>query len=524
MRKLLFIDLSDRADILLTGTYLLFPLTLWVLNTNAFITEDSFFYLVTARNIALSGSQTFSGIYPTNGVHPLWLYLLAGYSWLVSLLSEDLLYKTGYAVPLSFALLVMSALNFRRVALTLGFNVALFVLPPVCYLTAFSVLYSEAHASYFALSLLARLAVERSWEKKGGTVLIGIAVALVFLGRLDSVFFVGAYYIWYFFSERRFSRVFISGLVSLSIAVTYMASNLIFFGGLMPVSGWLKSTFPHFHLGKPLIFQARVIGVFGYSGIFGVIPIALSILTILMLWKKLRGARTILYAFSAGSLFHFGYIAFFTKEYTLWPWYYVLPVVLGTLAFSLLMQEFRFWKHLPRMAAIAAVVMFTAFIFHAKTRFGLEKNLWPTAWETLRYIGEKGWQNKVIMVSENPGTIAFYTKNHIIASDMLTSNRLMFDNMVESENALEFLAKLCRESGKPIDYFIWNGGDWLVFSEDYRTLSYIDPKQYPNRVTIGELKMGDPVYISDKVTLPNTYQQVVVWEADQTKPPFTENQ
>ena len=53
----------------------------WWLYPNSYIGDDPLFYLVVARNMVFSGIQSFSGIFPTNGVHPLWQYLLAGFTY-----------------------------------------------------------------------------------------------------------------------------------------------------------------------------------------------------------------------------------------------------------------------------------------------------------------------------------------------------------------------------------------------------------------------------------------------------------
>ena len=37
--------------------------------------DDSFYYGGIARELATTGSSSFDGLHPTNGYHPLWLWL-----------------------------------------------------------------------------------------------------------------------------------------------------------------------------------------------------------------------------------------------------------------------------------------------------------------------------------------------------------------------------------------------------------------------------------------------------------------
>ena len=119
-----------------------FGILSWTLYSKAFVWDDSYFYLVIARNIVLSHQQTFSNIFPTNGFHPLWLYVLTAYSYVVSLLKPDCLFNTSYAIPLSALFVAMGCLNFIKVATLLNLPVFIFAGIPMAYVLFFPVLYS----------------------------------------------------------------------------------------------------------------------------------------------------------------------------------------------------------------------------------------------------------------------------------------------------------------------------------------------------------------------------------------------
>ncbi len=84
----------------------------WIMAPQTFISDDSYFYLVIARNLALSGEQTFSGVFFTNGVHPLWTYILAVWSYGVSWIDPVLLHGPFVFLPLSIAFFILNIGNY----------------------------------------------------------------------------------------------------------------------------------------------------------------------------------------------------------------------------------------------------------------------------------------------------------------------------------------------------------------------------------------------------------------------------
>src|ERR1035437_4085432 len=45
--------------------------------------DDFYYYYLTAKNVALHGFSSFDGIVPTNGYHPLWLWVLSAIAFVV---------------------------------------------------------------------------------------------------------------------------------------------------------------------------------------------------------------------------------------------------------------------------------------------------------------------------------------------------------------------------------------------------------------------------------------------------------
>jgi len=92
------------------------------------------------------------------------------------------------------------------------------------------------------------------------------------------------------------------------LILPYLLSNYYYFGGLSPVSGWLKSSFPHIFLGKP----SGPNSFFGYNIVAGVVPVIIAVIFFPIL--KVRGSvRNLIMVLLTGSILHFFYTAFFTR-------------------------------------------------------------------------------------------------------------------------------------------------------------------------------------------------------------------
>ncbi|NOZ22832.1 MAG: hypothetical protein GXP25_17275 [Planctomycetes bacterium] len=468
----------------------------WWIDPTFFIADDSYFYLQTAKNIALTGKQTFNGLFPTNGLHPLWLYLLSLYSWLVSLLSPGLLSHPAFAIPLSAALLALGAVNFWKVARILRVNAWLLVSIPLMYLWLFRVLYSEGHLFYFCLSLLTRVTLDGTRESTRGHLLIGLLCAFVFLSRLDSLFFVAAYFVWYFVTEGDRRRVVVSALVCGLTVLPYLLSNLIWFGGLTPISGWMKSSFPsicwtwRYHHKGPLCIE-----LLGYQAVFGIAPILFAILTVVAFRRRFVAKDSLIYVFLGGSILHFAYVALFARSHTFWHWYYVLPMTLGAMCVALFVREVPFLRSLSLPPVLAAILLVLASFINDRIK---EENY--QGWlSKVNYCRKHDIHNQVILTCDWPGGFAYFTDNRIIAADMLTSNRRFFDAMRKSPNALQYILDYCRRIGKPIGYIFSICDPWLVGRNRYRTIVYYDPKKIPVKQVIGEIEVGDPIHKADFV-------------------------
>lgn len=473
-----------------------FGILSWTFYSRAFVWDDSYFYLVIARNIVLSHQQTFSNIFPTNGFHPLWLYVLTAYSYVVALINPYYLFNTAYAIPLSALFVALGCLNFIKIATLLNLSVFVFAGIPLAYVLFFPVLYSEAHLYYFVLSLFTLVALKNPHKD----ILIGVICGVVFLCRLDAVFIILIYYLFYCVLERRFKCLIRCTVTFFIVVAPYMMSNLFVFGGLMPISGWMKSSFPVMFFQKEPFWTIN--SFLGYNIIAGIVP--LLFFCFVFIFRNKYITSRFLYVYFIGSALHFLYTAFFTRFHTMYWWYYVPHIILLAFAAGIFLKRPLLTTSYNFIFKTLFLCLFCAALIAGRWgRTFADRGLQNSVQEVLDYISQNNIKDISVLMSDVPGVIAFFSNNNIIAADMLTANRKYFDKMRSSSNALAFTFDYCEALQKPIQYIILFdnvSSKFIELDRSKRSIQYYDPKVYPVKKNIGRIDLySEPNFItSDK--------------------------
>jgi hypothetical protein len=219
--------------------------------------DDAYFYLVVARNAARGILSSFSGIDPTNGYHPLWMWFLVPVFWLVrdadsALRAVCLVQMALYAAG---AVLIMQLLPSERSA-ERALVGALFA-----FLTALASWYGlEAGLATLLFLVALRLAMAEVAGRSslGRSLALGIVSGLTVLARLDAALLVGPALLYVAWAQHRagiaIERTLAPALVGALCVAPYLASNWLAYGHLMPISGAIKSSFPELNpVNYPLI-------------------------------------------------------------------------------------------------------------------------------------------------------------------------------------------------------------------------------------------------------------------------------
>jgi hypothetical protein len=210
--------------------------------------DDSYFYAVLAHNYERVGYWTFDGSMPTNGVQPLWQWMIVGLhqalpnvdvmrssfvaNWILYALFCWLIvrYVLSLRVPHTTARVLVVSLfltcnpGFQQIVLR-GMEVPLFL---VCFATLLNTLELLAH----------RWKAERAsaWY----VLLLAALSATTFLARTDWFWVVplGAGFVWHRTKAKMLLLLFL-GTASMFV-LPYLLHNLSVHGHLMPISGRAK--------------------------------------------------------------------------------------------------------------------------------------------------------------------------------------------------------------------------------------------------------------------------------------------
>lgn len=242
--------------------------------------DDAWYYVVAAKNFIGAGIFSLDGATATNGFHPLWMAMLLA-----------LFGAIGIEAPLDCQVLATTALEqalflfavvaciegaFRHSREELAWRTG--------YLALLAFLLFPGHTVFrqgmeTTLAALAFVFVVRAYERDSPRGL-GLALALLFLARLDTAVFVAAPLLAWSAGARVLElRRLAAAAAPIAVAfAAYSAVNLAATGHVIPISGAIKSSFPVPHwnagfLAEPL----NLVSLFGWRTLFEGVNLAACI-------------------------------------------------------------------------------------------------------------------------------------------------------------------------------------------------------------------------------------------------------
>jgi hypothetical protein len=208
--------------------------------------DDTFYYLVTAKNFLRLGIFTFDGRNATNGFQPLWMAAIVG------------LYKAiGTGSTLDLQIFAVNALEKVLLGAAVAFSVVAFVQSlrrdepwaagylalSLVLLCPFYFVFDQGMETTLAVLLLLTVTYAFLSERR---VLLGISLALLFLTRLDTAIFVATPVLaWTLATARRDdNRRWVAVAIFAATFFAYIGLNVITTGHAVPISGAIRSSFP----------------------------------------------------------------------------------------------------------------------------------------------------------------------------------------------------------------------------------------------------------------------------------------
>lgn len=301
------------------------------------VSDDLFYYLNVAQNIAGGFGTTFDRLNFTNGYHPLWMATVVLLAKVIS--GKEVLLRVSLIAQFLFWLAGLRLIykSFEGEKNTNYSMVGLAAILPLFYPRYVSVLLSglESALTFFLVVVLLRsirFITPKTHMHSGKIIALSLLLSLIFLSRLDSIFMIIAVASYLSFiilfsahssdipRKKRIVALFVplGGVISV-----YFFWNITQFGHTLPISGSLKSTFPSTNLNLDYLFSYPEWLIVSF----------VIIVVYAAFWRsEVKGMPPALpmLVFGVGLLGHALYTLFFMK-WAVFSWHFI--IVLPGLAF-----------------------------------------------------------------------------------------------------------------------------------------------------------------------------------------------
>lgn len=325
---------------------------------DAFLHDDSFYYLKPAENFAAGRGSSFDGINYTNGYQPAWFAVLAALY--AAGVDHDAMIRVAMVVQ---SLCVISALfvlfgamtraGIDRAAAGAAIGIVFVSMVPIL---AWNLL--EAGLTLLMTSLLLSCFV----DDRVSPAKIGTVAALAGLARTDHLLFLPAAALYVWIRQRPVTRRQVIAFVvpPLVIVGSYLLLNLITTGHIVPVSGRVKALYSADWTWQAAVTNFLHIDV-RESWKLG---LAVAVATWIPAARR-RGVGLALYAVVACAIcayYQFSYSASLNYAF----WYYIPLYVL--LSYGIAWAMTLLLPNIPRRVAVAGLALTLALSIAARVR------------------------------------------------------------------------------------------------------------------------------------------------------------
>lgn len=431
-------DYNDKIIIFILMLYFFYMAavigTIDLTRVNKFFVDDSYYYLVMARNILEGYGATFDKINPTNGYHPLWLIILTIIYWpfwpFTPEFGQLLVFATGITIVISGALLFLNLI--RRFKVLYHFEIPFLIV--WITIVGFQHFGLETHMQV----LLAGLFLSQAWKcwddiSPSQNIILGIAGSLLVLARLDSMLLVLCILMVLLLHRVLYNKkvkfalwdLFFTLLPLFTLVGGYFLYNKINFGHWTTISSSLKmGTFgPKFAL-----WHDFTIGIWArFAVLFG-----LSCMTLGIAASHLRhgvynfwGSRSAFVTAIAISVMSYCFLMLFLITDGLGSWYFTLPLVICLLMFVIeltnVSDRFKLVsQNLTRFSALISVIFLSLSILLAMRN-------WPSvsfydASEFKKKLATHINDKTIVFQVDRCGTMAWFNECRLINGDGVMSS------------------------------------------------------------------------------------------------------
>ena len=431
-------------------------------NSIYLVADDALFYPQIAEVFLATGKVSFNGYDITNGFHPLQFGLVtlihkcfAGAA-RQTLLSIDVLIGGVFAVGAVFMMRQILKRE-RNAELNVVFSCALFALY-ICGGTYVS----EAQINAFMLLSSVNIVIallSGSGENRRINFYAGIILGLTILARLDNAVPVGLISIYLLRKQGLMWTLFFGVFV---VIFPYFAANFLVFGSLMPISGEIKSTFPHINnfLDEPRISLTLTLMFLEFVALY------------LVKSQKGEVANISKILLISSIILNFYYVLF--QEASTHSWYHVIGMSGLSLASANIVKnaskKFMRFPVFLSSSSIILILLLPVYVVRKINTGGYGLGVFMERNVTSDLPNNRGLElksmtasNAKILAYDNPGELAYFSERSVTALDGLTLNRIAIDQMRHKlstflqERGITFIAmpmtSACREDLSVFEYY-----------------------------------------------------------------------
>ncbi len=489
--------------------------------------DDAYYYFKTARNIVLLGKSSFDGVNLSNGYHPLWMIILLPFFF--AIWNQALVIKIIYVLCLVIFFLTMLflwRLQKREWGFIPAFIGSIFILKEYSYFT------NGLETPLFLLCLMivfCFIVTRRLFTQaisRGNANRLSILCSLTFLSRLDSalilIFFLTLILIMQIRLQglRNAVSYFMPALIlGLCLTIPYIIVNKIVFGSSFPISGRLKTAFPHLGIMFTSDAYAFFMKYLKRTTIF-IIFYFIVMGGFAQLLKRLKGYKYLsddyflgMASLLCGSSMYFLYLFLFSR-WTVSEWYPasidIIKPVLFPWILGLILRYYSI-KHLKAVVCILSILYACFFITREYNRKkGMPKDRDHFAmYNAALWIRDNVLGNDVL-ASKDTGKMGYFSMHRMVNLDGLINNEELQD-YIYADKIADYLNK------NNVSYVIYvYNSDKEILDKTYneKPLEFFATLRGYYHTNSIQVRNDKEVYRSEVFTIPDdaTRYVLVIWK------------
>ena len=466
------------------------------------IPDDSSYYLKIAENFSNGLWMTFDGINKTNGFQPLWQFILIPVFFVTDTTPENTLriVLILQIILVSLALLIfcktLSKIFDKRI-------LPVFVIIFLFYVFINAVNGMETALLIFMFSMLFYYGLKFkifAIRNSKFEIIWGLILGILILARLDMVFLALSFGLFIVFSnvKNKFSKVSFIYIGVAIILLPYLLFNFIEFGNIIPISGYLKSTFPEIN------FFDKLKEVIRYRETYFFLCGLLYLIWFILKYKKLSESKNFYFylflsSFAFGNLLLFLYLIFFLN-WVIFYWYFITYSLFFAIFICIPVSHFLSLNNSGNLKIIFRISVLI-FIFYRSFKLfnalSLEYKSPESNWNVESYIASQWAKQNTnpedILAMKDTGHFAFFSERKVINLDGLV-NSFEYQEILNNKILNKYL------QNNNVIYIVQHAFPKMdnIINGDYDTLNlkYISHK-YSTESDPVILHKADEVYRSD---------------------------